>query len=372
MNTGKLTVGLGARAYDIHIGPDILEQTGALLSPLLSRPRTVIITDENVTAAQGDRLKAGLLAADIDFDIIVLPPGEQTKSFAQLQHVTERLLETGVERTDTIIAFGGGVIGDLVGLAAALLRRGCRFAQIPTSLLAQVDSAVGGKTAINSVHGKNLVGAFHQPCIVLADTRALETLPARQMRAGYAEIVKYGLIGDADFFGWLERNGAALLSQGGGPKRAHAVKTSCQAKARLVEQDEREQGVRALLNFGHTFGHALEAVYGYCDTLLHGEAVAAGMALAFDYSVHQGLCPPQDAARVKAHLAASGLPVNISGLPPSEALNADHLIALMMQDKKVEQGRITLILAEAIGKSVIVKDASIDSLKSFLRETTAS
>ena len=376
MTPEKITVPLGARAYDIHIGEALLEQAGTLLAPMLPRPRTVAVTDENVYAAQGARLKDGLTAAGIEVEFIILPPGEATKSFAELEKLTGRLLDLGVERGDTVIAFGGGVIGDLTGFACAVLRRGCGFAQIPTTLLAQVDSAVGGKTAINVPQGKNLIGAFHQPALVIADIAVLDTLPARELRAGYAEIVKYGLIADAGFFDWLEANGRALLSPDAAPERTAAriaaVKTSCEAKAAIVGADERERGKRALLNLGHTFGHALEAAFGYSDKLLHGEAVAAGMCLAFDYSADAGLCPAEDAARVKKHLAGAGLPTGFADLPPSNALSADNLLDLMMQDKKVEQNKLTLILATAIGAAFVHKDADAGAVRSFLEKQTAA
>ncbi|MEM9170944.1 MAG: 3-dehydroquinate synthase, partial [Pseudomonadota bacterium] len=276
-------VGLGARSYDVLVGRGLLETAGAAIAPVLARPQTVVVTDETVWAAQGPRLAAGLAAADIAFETIVLPPGEATKSFAQLERLVAALLERGVERADAIVAFGGGVVGDLAGFASAILRRGCRFVQIPTTLLAQVDSAVGGKTGINTALGKNLVGAFHQPALVLADVDALDTLDPRELRAGYAEVLKYGALGDAAFFAWLEENAAAVLA-GDAAARIYAVRRSVAMKAAIVAKDEREAGKRALLNLGHTFGHALEAAYGYDGRLLHGEAVAAGMAFAAGFS----------------------------------------------------------------------------------------
>lgn len=367
MTIETVRVPLADRSYDIQIGAGLLDRAGAILAPLLKRARAAVVTDENVMAAQGERLKAGLGAGGVAADFIVLPPGEATKSFSQLEKLTGRLLDLGVERDDMVLAFGGGVIGDLTGFACSVLRRGCRFAQVPTTLLAQVDSAVGGKTAINVPQGKNLIGAFYQPALVIADIGALATLPARELRAGYAEVVKYGLIADAPFFKWCEENGAALLS-GGEQPRAYAVKVSCEAKAAIVGADEREQGKRALLNLGHTFGHAFEAWFGYSDRLLHGEAVALGMALAFDYSVRLGLCAENDAARVKAHLAASGLPASIGDLKAD--IPADTLAAYMMQDKKVEQGKLTLILARSIGGAVIAKDAKLGDVADFLKEKT--
>ena len=366
----SIRVDLGARSYDIKIGLRLLENAGALLSPLLNRSQLVIVTDDNVAAAQLPQLMEGLETHSIAFETIILPSGEASKSFAQLEFLTRRLLELGVERDDLIVALGGGVIGDLAGFAAAILRRGCRFAQIPTTLLAQVDSSVGGKTAINAPEGKNLIGAFHQPSIVIADITALETLPPRELRAGYAEVVKYGAINDEPFFAWLEENGAALLA-GDAAARAYAVKKSCAAKAAIVAADEREAGERALLNLGHTFGHAFEALYGYSSDLLHGEAVALGMALAFDYSARTDLAAPDDAARIKAHLKAASLLAEISDLPAGPTLDADALVALMMQDKKVVDGKLTLILADAIGAARIVKDADRADINAFLKEKIA-
>ncbi len=371
MMVETVPVRLGTRSYDIHIGPSLLENAGALLKPLLARPRIAIVTDENVFAAQADRLKGGLKKGGVAFDFITLAPGEGTKSFAQLETLTGRLLDLGIERGDMVVAFGGGVVGDITGFAAAILRRGCGFAQIPTSLLAQVDSAVGGKTAINAPQGKNLIGAFHQPTIVLADTTSLDTLPQRELRAGYAEIVKYGLISDPEFFDWLEKNAIQLLSSKGASMRQYAVKKSCEAKAALVSADEREEGARALLNLGHTFGHAFEAAYGYNGALLHGEAIGLGMTLAFEYSAHLGLCSAAEAARVKAHIAASGLPASITDLPDNDQISADNLTALMLQDKKVQDGKLTLILANEIGGARIVQNASVDDVRLFLKEKIA-
>ncbi|MEZ5892845.1 MAG: 3-dehydroquinate synthase [Parvularculaceae bacterium] len=367
MTAAIVRVPLGPRSYDIHIGKDMLEQAGDLIAPLLKRPRVAIVTDEHVNAAQGARLQKGLAAASIKSDVIALKPGEATKSFAQLEMLTGRLLDLGVERDDLVIAFGGGVIGDLTGFACSILRRGCRFAQIPTTLLAQVDSAVGGKTAINAPQGKNLIGAFHQPAIVIADIGALSTLPPRELRAGYAEVIKYGLICDAPFFDWLERNGGALL-KGDADARIRAVKTSCEIKARIVGADEEERGERALLNLGHTFGHAFEAYFGYSDKLLHGEGVALGMALAFEYSARLGLCSAADAARVGACLKQAGLPASITDL--AKTPDAQTLGDYMMQDKKVQQGRLTLILARGVGKAFVKKDADIGDVRAFLKEKT--
>ena len=367
MSFETVALPLGERAYDIHIGERLLDEAGALIAPLLPRPRAVVVTDENVAAAQGERLKKSLDAAGIETEFVVLKPGEGTKSFPELERLCGRLLDLGVERKDAVVAFGGGVIGDLVGFAAAILRRGCRFIQIPTTLLAQVDSAVGGKTAVNVAQGKNLIGAFHQPALVLADVDALTTLPPRELGAGYSEIVKYGLINDAAFFDWLEANGGKLLA-GDAPARIRAVKTSCASKAAIVAADEREQGARALLNLGHTFGHALEAAYGYSDRLLHGEAVAAGMGLAFDYSARLGLCGAEDAARVRAHLSGCGLPASVGDLPRGVSCDAERLMTLMMQDKKVEQNRLTLILAKGVGEAFIAKDVDAGDVQDFLAE----
>ena len=370
MNADTVTVALEERTYDIHIGEGLLEKSGEYLSPILHRPQVVIVTDENVAAAQGKRLEAGLKASSIDTKFITLPPGEATKSFSHLEVLTGKLIDLGVERNDLVIAFGGGVIGDLTGFACAILRRGCRFAQLPTTLLAQVDSAVGGKTAINAPQGKNLIGAFHQPAIVLADLNALETLPSRQLRAGYAEVVKYGLISDMPFFEWLDANAATLLSGKGVDALQYAVKKCCEAKAAIVAQDEQEHGARALLNLGHTFGHAFEGAFGYTDQLLHGEAVALGMSLAFEYSARIDLCSPEDAERVKSHLARVDLPATIADLD-DPGTPAKTLLQLMMQDKKVEAGTLTLILAKAIGGAQIVKNADTRDILKFLEEKTS-
>lgn len=371
MSADRITVALGARSYDILVGENVINDAGALLAPLLQRPFAAIVTDAHVEAAHGERLRRALANVGVRSETIVLAPGEATKSFAQLEDLCEKLLSLGVERGDLVLALGGGVIGDLTGLAAAILRRGCRFAQVPTTLLAQVDSSVGGKTAINAKHGKNLIGAFHQPAIVLADIGALDTLPARELRAGYAEIVKYGALGDAAFFTWLEKNGAALLA-GDKALRREAVVRSCAAKAQIVASDEREDGRRALLNLGHTFGHALEAAFGYSNKLLHGEAVAAGMGLAFDYSVSEGLCPAADAARLKAHLRAAGPPAGLGDIVGAAAFAPEALFSLMMQDKKVDQGRLTLILARGLGDAFIARDVAADKVLRFLAAARSS
>ncbi len=370
MTTETITVGLSARAYDIHIGANLLDRADTLLRPHMRRLRTVIVTDQNVAHHQSARLESALKAAGVECHKIVLKPGEATKTFSELETLTGQLLDLGVERDDLIIALGGGVIGDLTGFAAAILRRGCRFAQIPTSLLAQVDSAVGGKTAINVAQGKNLIGVFHQPVAVIADVTTLDTLPERELRAGYAEVIKYGLIGDEPFFAWLEKNASSLL--GGDPLiRQTAVKTACEMKARIVESDEFEKGARALLNLGHTFGHALETALGYSETLLHGEAVAVGMAFAFEFSALEGLCPQPVVNRVKAHLSAVGLPSSLQAIKGAEALDADALFTHMMQDKKVEAGKLTLILARDIGDVFVSKDANAEAVRRFLKTKTS-
>ncbi|MEL7486276.1 MAG: 3-dehydroquinate synthase [Pseudomonadota bacterium] len=367
MTVSTVRVGLGARSYDILIGDGVLDRAGALMKPLLTRPQTVIISEETVFAAQGARLETALADAGIAFETLILPAGEDTKSFAQLERLTARLLDLDVDRGDAVIAFGGGVIGDLVGFAAAILKRGCRFIQVPTSLLAQVDSAVGGKTAINVPQGKNLIGAFHQPSLVIADVAALTTLDDRQMRAGYAEIVKYGALGDADFFAWLEQNGRDLVARKADALIA-AVERSCEMKAAIVADDETERGNRALLNLGHTFGHALEAVFGFSDALLHGEAVAAGMGLAADYSVNCGYLSPASAARLKAHLRAAGLPASIADLEHRPSMTAGDLTARMMKDKKIVSGKLSLILLREIGEAFVERDVDISHVNAFLTE----
>lgn len=352
--TEIVRVELGTRAYDISIGPGLLAQAGERLKPHFKRPRTVIVTDANVAALHLETLQNALTAAGITSQAIILPPGEGTKNFTQLAQVCDGLLAAGMERADRIIAFGGGVIGDLTGFAASILRRGIDFIQIPTTLLAQVDSSVGGKTGINSMHGKNLIGAFHQPVAVLADTALLNTLSAREFAAGYAETAKYGLLGDAPFFNWLEANAAKIRARDT-DALIEAVSVSCRAKAKIVAEDETETGVRALLNLGHTFGHAFEAACGYSQRLLHGEAVSIGMVMAFRYSQSLGLCTGQDATRVEAHLANVGLPVKPSQIP-GELPDANALLTLMRQDKKANMGKLTFILARGLGEAFIARD----------------
>jgi 3-dehydroquinate synthase len=356
----RIPVALGARSYDVLIGGGLLERAHEHLAPLARDGRLVVVSDETVWAAQGARLVRGL--APVEVVPLLVPPGEGSKSWPVLIDLVERLLALGVERGDHILAFGGGVIGDLAGFAAAILKRGCGFVQVPTSLLAQVDSSVGGKTGINAASGKNLVGAFHQPSLVLIDPECLETLDPRHLRAGYAEIVKYALIADAGFFAWVEANGAALLA-GDAEARRHAIAVAVRGKAAIVAEDEREtRGRRLLLNLGHTFGHALEAEAGFSDRLLHGEAVAAGIVLAFDFSAARGICPPDDAARVRAHLAAAGLPVAV----PADAA---RLVARMSRDKKLERGRLPFILARGIGKAYVERGVALAEVEAFLDGT---
>lgn len=362
--TRKVTVGLGDRAYDILIGEGLLAAAGQHVKPFIKRGVTAIVTDENVAALHLQTLQNALQAEGIRSEAIILPPGEKTKSYEQFAHVCDRLLAAGIERRDMVVALGGGVIGDLAGFAAAVLRRGVDFIQIPTSLLAQVDSSVGGKTGINSPLGKNLVGAFHQPRLVLADLGLLATLPPRELAAGYAEVAKYGLLGDAPFFHWLEDHAAQLLA-GDLAARAQAVETSCRAKAAIVAEDETETGVRALLNLGHTFGHALEAATGFSQRLLHGEAVAVGMVQAFRFSESLGLCPPQNAARVAAHLKAAGLPTQTGDIPGDLPPPA-RLLELMRQDKKASGGKLTFILVRNIGEAFIAKNVEDAKVLAFL------
>jgi len=348
-----IKVALGARSYDIHVGPGLLAQAGRLLD---ARGQIAVVTDANVAKLH----LAAFLAGGIDARPIVMAPGEGTKSFAGLETLTGELLAAGIGRGGLVVALGGGVVGDLTGLAAGLLKRGIAYAQVPTTLLAQVDSSVGGKTAINTAEGKNLVGLFHQPQAVIADTDVLKTLPRRELLAGYAEVVKYGALGDRAFFEWLETNGAGALG-GDSDAMVHAVAHSCRMKAAIVARDEREAGERALLNLGHTFGHALEAATGFSDRLLHGEGVAIGMALAFKLSVKLGLCPGQDAARFVRHLQATGLPSSAAGMG-----TPDELIAHMAHDKKAKDGRLTFVLVRGIGEAFTTADVPLDALREVL------
>ncbi|MDP5281089.1 3-dehydroquinate synthase [Sphingomonas sp. DG1-23] len=361
----SVPVALGDRSYDIRIEAGLLVRAGEALAPLARNRTMPVVTDANLLPHLAT-LQTSLTAAGVASEAIVLPPGESTKNWAQLEALTDRLLELGVERNDHIIALGGGVIGDLVGFATSVLKRGCNFVQIPTTLLAQVDSSVGGKTAINSRAGKNLIGAFHQPALVLIDPQVLDTLPPRELRAGYAEIVKYGLIDDFAFFEWCEANAAALLA-GDPHAREHAIAHSVAAKARIVGEDERETtGKRALLNLGHTFGHALEAETGFSDKLLHGEGVAAGTALAFAYSARRGLCSGQEAERVAAHLRAIGLPDGLAaaGITATGARLVEH----MLHDKKMAAGTLPFLLARGIGQTFLDKTVDLADVEAFLDE----
>jgi 3-dehydroquinate synthase len=365
-------VALGERTYDIVIGRDVLQSLGARIATLRPGVRAAIVTDRNVAKHWLDRTEAALTDAGISSSRIIVNDGEGSKTYACLAQVSEALITAKIERNDLVIALGGGVVGDLAGFAAAILRRGVDFVQVPTSLLAQVDSSVGGKTGINSPQGKNLLGAFHQPVLVIADTAVLDTLPPRQFRAGYAEVAKYGVLGDEAFFSWLEANHAEVFR--GGAAREHAIATSCRAKAAIVSRDERETGERALLNLGHTFGHALEAATGFSDRLFHGEGVALGMVLAAEFSASLGLIPENDAVRVKRHLAEVGLPTHlqdVAGFAQEGLADADALMNLMAQDKKVRRGRLTFILLEAIGRAVIARDVEPSRVRDFLKAKLA-
>jgi 3-dehydroquinate synthase len=359
-----IPVALGERSYDILVGAGLLDQAGVRLLPHLNSSKVFVVTDDTLEGLHLDRLKDSLDDAGIENHGVVLPAGEQTKSFAHLESLLDAMLEARCERGTTIVAFGGGVIGDLTGFAASILLRGVPFVQIPTTLLSQVDSSVGGKTAINTRQGKNLIGSFYQPRLVLADISLLSTLPAREVKAGYAEVVKYGLIDEPAFFDWLEMNAAAVLA--GHPEAAvKAVETSCRAKARIVAGDERESGQRALLNLGHTFAHAFEAEGGYGELLLHGEAVSIGLGLAFDLSVELGLCPAADRDRLRRHLAGLGMPVDLPPLPNGE-WRADRLMEHFAKDKKVKDGRVTFVLARGIGRSFLSADVPAQAVESVL------
>jgi 3-dehydroquinate synthase len=363
-----VNVALGERSYDILIGRGQLASLGQKIAALRPGAKVAIVTDETVMRHHLAAAEAALAAVGIAATSVTVPAGESSKSFPVLERVCEGLIAARVERADLVVALGGGVIGDLAGFAAAILRRGLDYVQVPTTLLAQVDSSVGGKTAIDSSHGKNLIGAFHQPVLVLADTALLDTLPPRQFRAGYAEVAKYGLIGDAAFFAWLEANWRDMFA--GGPAREHAIAVSCRMKAAIVSRDERETGERALLNLGHTFGHALEAAAGFSDRLLHGEAISLGMALAFRFSALRGLMPVTEAERVERHLAAVGLPTDIRSVPGG-APGSGRLMDLIAQDKKVKRGRLTFILARGIGASFIAPDIDAADVRAFLAQQLA-
>ncbi|CAN0655010.1 3-dehydroquinate synthase [Nitratireductor aquimarinus] len=362
-----VNVSLGARAYDILIGPGLLQSAGEEIARRLPGVRAAIVTDSNVAEGHLATLQAGLEAAGIEATAITVAPGERSKRFATLEEVVSGILDARLERGDIVIPLGGGVVGDLAGFAAGIVRRGMHFVQAPTSLLAQVDSSVGGKTGINTAHGKNLVGVFHQPQLVIADTAVLDTLPPREFRAGYAEVAKYGLIDRPDFFAWLEKNWQAVFD--GGPERVEAIAQSCQAKADVVARDELEMGDRALLNLGHTFGHALEAATGYDSArLVHGEGVAIGMALAHRFSARLNLASPDDAGRVEAHLSAVGLPTRLSDVPGGLP-GAEQLLTYIAQDKKVSRGALTFILTRGIGQSFVAKDVPTSQVLSFLEES---
>ena len=361
--SAQVEVRLGDRSYDIHVGAGAIAEAGARLKPF-ARNFVAVVTDRNVAAHHLADLTAALAHAGLETRPIVLEPGEATKSFHGLEALCSALLAAGVDRGGLIIALGGGVIGDLTGFAASVLKRGVDFVQIPTTLLAQVDSSVGGKTAINTKEGKNLVGVFHQPRMVIADIATLATLPARELRAGYAEVVKYGALGDAKFFAWLEANGAGAL-RGEPDKLEHIVAHSCRMKADIVARDERETGERALLNLGHTFGHALEAASGYSSRLLHGEGVAIGMVLAFRLSARLGLAPAADAERLAKHLRTSGLPAAIADIEGTRP-DADTLLMHMMHDKKTKDGTLTFVLARGLGQAFTTRDVPIEAVREIL------
>jgi 3-dehydroquinate synthase len=352
------------------VGGGLIDRAGEAILPLLKRRRTAVVSDETVWGLHGARLTLALEKVGIAVSPVIVAPGEQTKSFEGLAHVTDRLLALELDRGDLIVAFGGGVVGDLAGFAAAIYKRGIGFVQVPTTLLAQVDSSVGGKTAIDTPRGKNLVGAFHQPKLVLADLDVLATLPDREMRAGYAEVIKYGLLGDFDFFEWLEANGPRVLRRER-EALASAVARSIAMKAEIVAEDETEQGRRALLNLGHTFGHALEAETGYGGELLHGEAVAAGQALAFRFSAAQGLCTTQDARRASASLAAVGLPTRLADVA-GHPFDTERLVGHMAQDKKAEDGALTFILARSLGEAFVARDVDPGAVRDFLQQEGAT
>jgi 3-dehydroquinate synthase len=363
-----VNVALGERSCDIAIGRGQLNSLGQKIAALRPGAKAAIVTDETVAHHHLAATEAALAGAGVEAASVTVPAGESSKSFPRLENVCEALIAARIERGDLVVALGGGVVGDLAGFAAAVVRRGLDYVQVPTTLLAQVDSSVGGKTAIDSRHGKNLIGAFHQPVLVVADTALLDTLPPREFRAGYAEVAKYGLLGDAAFFAWLEANWQDLFA--GGPAREHAIAVSCRMKAAIVGRDERETGERALLNLGHTFGHAFEAAAGFSGRLLHGEAVALGMALAFEFSARRALLPRAEAERVTRHLAAVGLPTRVSSVPGGVP-DADRLMELIAQDKKVVRGKLTFILVHGIGASFIASDVDASEVRAFLIEKLA-
>ncbi|HUJ04060.1 MAG TPA: 3-dehydroquinate synthase [Rhizomicrobium sp.] len=360
----EITVSLGARSYPIHVGSGLLGLSGSLLKPLARGP-VPVVTDANVAKLHLEIVLDSLRRSAIDAKPVILEAGEQTKSFAGLERLSSALLKSGVDRGGFVVALGGGVIGDLAGFASGVLKRGVDFAQIPTTLLAQVDSSVGGKTAINTAEGKNLIGLFHQPRIVIADIGVLATLPKRELLAGYAEVAKYGALGDADFFSWLEENAGAALSGEAGSLE-YAVAHSCEMKAAIVARDERESGERALLNLGHTFGHALEAATGYSNRLIHGEGVAIGMVLAFRLSEKLGLSPASDTARIEKHLKSVGLPSSIADIPGPRP-DAQTLIGHMMHDKKVADGKLAFVLVRGLGRAFVTRDVPLEAVKAILQ-----
>jgi 3-dehydroquinate synthase len=362
-------VALGSRGYDIAIGPGLIAAAGDAVKQLAPSARCAVVTDETVARLHLPALASGFASSGMALEEITVPAGEASKSFTHLVQLCDTLLDRKLDRGDIVIALGGGVIGDLAGFAASILKRGVRLVQIPTTLLAQVDSSIGGKTGINTRHGKNLIGSFHQPSLVLIDTEVLDTLGARELRSGYAEVAKYGLLGDAAFFDWLDEHAAEIFA-GAAAARLHAIERCCRAKAEIVAEDEREHGRRALLNLGHTFGHALEAWTGYSATLLHGEAVAIGMVLAFQMSEEMGLCPPGDASRAAAHLRMAGLPVRVAdmGALTGGALpRAEELVALMLQDKKATAGRLSFVLVRGIGDAFVSDAVDPGRLLAFLQ-----
>ncbi|MEX0591111.1 MAG: 3-dehydroquinate synthase [Xanthobacteraceae bacterium] len=368
-NPITVPVPLGERGYDIVIGAGLIDAAGSRIARLRPGAAAAIVTDETVAKLHLPRLESALAAADIRASMIAVPAGEASKSYKTLERIVDAILDAKIERGDLVVAFGGGVVGDLAGFAAAVARRGVDFLQIPTTLLAQVDSSVGGKTGINTRHGKNLVGAFHQPALVLVDTDLLDTLPAREFRAGYAEVAKYGLIADAPFFARLEKDRGEVFA--GGAARAEAIAISCRHKAAIVGRDERETGERALLNFGHTFGHALEAATGFSERLRHGEAIAIGMVLAFDFSSRRGLSPAEHTLRVAAHLKEAGLPTAIGDIP-GKRLTAEALIEPIGQDKKVTRGKLNFILTRGIGQAFVATDVPRAEVIEFLAEKVAA
>jgi 3-dehydroquinate synthase len=356
-------VALDRRGYDIVIGPGLIDEAGSRIATLRPGAAAFVISDANLEKLHLPRLEHALRAAGIRTATLPVRPGEASKDFATLERLVDAILAARIERNDLVIALGGGVVGDLAGFAAAISRRGIDVVQIPTTLLAQVDSSIGGKTGINTRHGKNLVGAFHQPCLVLADTDTLSTLPKREFRAGYAEVAKYGLLGDALFFAWLEQYWRDVFT--GGPARIRAIATSCRMKAAIVGRDERETGERALLNLGHTFGHALETATGFSDRLLHGEAIAIGMVLAFRLSARLKLCDPADAERVAAHFAAAGLPTRLADVP-GKLPDTGGLLELMAQDKKVRRGALVFVLARGIGQAFVAREVDSAEVRALL------